>query len=214
MYVSSALTLGANPDGLIDEDFFWKPGPAVSGYALSKYGAEQEVWRGKEEGLPIVIVNPACVIGPSALSSEFTELLNYIRSGKRYFNEGINGYIGVWDLVESMTKLFDLQTTGIRFLLSSENIETKQLLQLISDQLTVKRDFKEIDEPYLKLVSLFDSIKRVVFGNFSGMTDQTILSNGTHFRAYDNQRIIRETELAFVPIKAVIAKTIDLQKRL
>jgi nucleoside-diphosphate-sugar epimerase len=28
-------------------------------YAISKYGAEMEVWRGQQEGLDVIIVNPA-----------------------------------------------------------------------------------------------------------------------------------------------------------
>jgi nucleoside-diphosphate-sugar epimerase len=29
-----------------------------SDYAISKYGAEMEIWRGQQEGLDVIIVNP------------------------------------------------------------------------------------------------------------------------------------------------------------
>jgi nucleoside-diphosphate-sugar epimerase len=36
-FISSVSTLGPNPDGLVDEDYFWKPGKDHSIYATSKY---------------------------------------------------------------------------------------------------------------------------------------------------------------------------------
>jgi dihydroflavonol-4-reductase len=35
-----------------------------SGYAVTKYLSENEVWRGIEEGLNAVIINPSVIIGP------------------------------------------------------------------------------------------------------------------------------------------------------
>jgi nucleoside-diphosphate-sugar epimerase len=35
-----------------------------SDYAISKYGAEMEIWRGQQEGLDVIIVNPGIIIGP------------------------------------------------------------------------------------------------------------------------------------------------------
>jgi nucleoside-diphosphate-sugar epimerase len=34
-----------------------------SDYAISKYGAEMEIWRGQQEGLDVIIVNPGIIIG-------------------------------------------------------------------------------------------------------------------------------------------------------
>ena len=38
--------------------------PHNSNYAISKYLSEQEVWRGIQEGLPAVIINPSVILGP------------------------------------------------------------------------------------------------------------------------------------------------------
>jgi hypothetical protein len=32
-----------------------------SDYAISKYGAEMEIWRGQQEGLDVIIVNPLLI---------------------------------------------------------------------------------------------------------------------------------------------------------
>jgi nucleoside-diphosphate-sugar epimerase len=41
-----------------------------SDYAISKYGAEMEIWRGQQEGLDVIIVNPGIIIGPDSKNRE------------------------------------------------------------------------------------------------------------------------------------------------
>src|SRR5690606_20504662 len=56
-FVSSIATLGNTLNGdLINEQTQWNPDDKNSIYAISKYGAEMEVWRGTQEGLDAVIV--------------------------------------------------------------------------------------------------------------------------------------------------------------
>ena len=52
---------------------FWKEN---SFYALTKYKAENEVWRGIEEGLNAVITNPGIIIGPSHWGDQVLPFLN------------------------------------------------------------------------------------------------------------------------------------------
>ncbi|MBY0424921.1 MAG: SDR family NAD(P)-dependent oxidoreductase, partial [Cytophagales bacterium] len=64
-HVSSIASLGRNEEiATIDENTKWKDSELNSNYAISKYLGELEVWRGIEEGLNAVIVNPSTVLGP------------------------------------------------------------------------------------------------------------------------------------------------------
>ncbi|MDO9615746.1 MAG: NAD-dependent epimerase/dehydratase family protein, partial [Bacteroidota bacterium] len=64
-HVSSIAALGKTQDGSqITEDTYWTPSKRKTGYSLSKFFSEMEVWRGIEEGLEAVIVNPSIIIGP------------------------------------------------------------------------------------------------------------------------------------------------------
>lgn len=50
LHVSSIASLGQAEKGeLIDENAKWKTSRYNSGYAISKYGGEREVWRGIEK---------------------------------------------------------------------------------------------------------------------------------------------------------------------
>ena len=64
-YVSSVAALGKPLNNLeIDENSLWNPEAPNSLYGITKYGAEMEVWRGTQEGLNAVIVNPGVILGP------------------------------------------------------------------------------------------------------------------------------------------------------
>ena len=65
-YVSSIAAIGVepNPNQLITEQTEWNPEEDNSVYAITKYGAEMEVWRGTQEGIPAVIINPGIILGP------------------------------------------------------------------------------------------------------------------------------------------------------
>ena len=66
VHVSSVAAIGRPSSGsVIDENCKWEDHPNNSVYALSKYLAEMEVWRGIGEGLPAVIVNPSVILGGS-----------------------------------------------------------------------------------------------------------------------------------------------------
>lgn len=67
-YVSSIAAVGRPMNGgLIDESCEWNIETSNYGYAITKYGAEMEVWRGTQEGLDAVIVNPGIILGAGFL---------------------------------------------------------------------------------------------------------------------------------------------------
>jgi len=209
-HISTVETLGSNPEGLIDEDFFWKPAPDVSGFAVSKYVAEQEVWRGFEEGLPVLIVNPSFIFGPSVSGSGGEVLFKFIRNKHRKFTPGSSGYVGVWDVAETLYTLFEAKVTGQRFIVSSENLETGDLLRLISKQLNIDLSFEMLSPTRTGSVNL---ITRLFQGKHAARTNYA-LKNAAESRSYDNARIIQEISIPFMPVEAAIEKTIALQKKL
>ena len=64
-YVSSIAALGnlSPNETVVSEESEWNPEKQHSDYGISKYGAELEVWRAMEEGLPMAIVNPVIILG-------------------------------------------------------------------------------------------------------------------------------------------------------
>ncbi|HEY1045684.1 MAG TPA: NAD-dependent epimerase/dehydratase family protein, partial [Bacteroidia bacterium] len=64
IYVSSTAALGrTDSKAPINESTTWKDDNNNTAYAVSKHLAELEVWRGVEEGLDVLIVNPGIILG-------------------------------------------------------------------------------------------------------------------------------------------------------
>ena len=64
VYTSTVSTIGLPPHGLGDEDCPLEPKHLVGHYKKSKYLAERVALEYPDEGLPVVVVNPAGPFGP------------------------------------------------------------------------------------------------------------------------------------------------------
>jgi len=63
-FVSSIATIEkATHAKTINEEEDWNLEKNNYGYAITKYGAEMEVWRASQEGVAVVIVNPGIILG-------------------------------------------------------------------------------------------------------------------------------------------------------
>lgn len=131
-FVSSIATL-QNKDITtdIDEKVFWKSAPGQSAYSLSKYLAEQEVWRGVEEGLNCVIVNPGVIVGPGNWGRGTGQLVSLSAKGVKFYTEGVTGFVGAIDVAGAMVALVNKKVFGERFILVENNYSFKYILDKI-----------------------------------------------------------------------------------
>ena len=135
-HVSSIAAIGrADNDQVIDEEVIWKASRRNSHYAVSKYGAEREVWRGIEEGLDAVIVNPSIILGPGELNSGSTRLIKTVEKGLKFYTPGCNGFVDVRDVVSVMIRLMESEITAERFIVSAENLTYRELFGIIAQAL-------------------------------------------------------------------------------
>ena len=78
-YISSIATLGSDTTSdSIDESSPWNADQDHTPYAYSKFGAELEVWRATQEGVPAVIVNPGVILGTGVEGNPLELLCNQI----------------------------------------------------------------------------------------------------------------------------------------
>ena len=143
-HVSSIAALGKTQDGSeINEETYWTPSKRKSGYSLSKFFSEMEVWRGIEEGLDAVIVNPSIIIGPGNWEIGSPKLFQSIWKGLKYYTKGISGFVDVRDVVKAMIMLMDDQQFELvknqRFILNAGNMSYQDLFNKIADGLKKPR---------------------------------------------------------------------------
>jgi nucleoside-diphosphate-sugar epimerase len=140
-HVSSIAALGdlKEHDKEITEETEWNPEVFHSDYAISKHGAEMEVWRGFQEGLDVVIVNPGVIFGSMIWKDGSGAFFTKIKKGFPFYSKGSTGYIGVNDVVKTMVLLMKSDISGERFALISENISFDKIIFTIADKLKVKK---------------------------------------------------------------------------
>jgi len=131
-HVSSVSALGkAQKDSLTDELTNWVPSKKVSGYSESKFFSEMEIWRGIEEGLDAVIVNPSVVLGPGKWSSGSAQFFKAVWDGLKFYTGGATGFVDVNDVVRAMITLMEdtnfKRCKNQRYILNSENVSYREL---------------------------------------------------------------------------------------
>lgn len=138
-YVSSIAALGDLKDfeSVVTEETEWNPEFHHSDYAISKYGAEMEVWRGHQEGLQVVVVNPGVILGPVFWTNGSGEIYERVQKGLAFYTKGGTGFVTVDDVVNAMIVLMQSEISAERFVLVSETLTYQDLTNLIAEKLKV-----------------------------------------------------------------------------
>ena len=119
-FVSSIAALGDAPNEsvVIDENTPEISGSVHSLYSGSKGESEKIVWEYVRQGLDVVIVNPAIILGAGLRGRSSVKLFEQASKGMPFYTEGVNGYVDVRDVCELMIRLAkDRTVQGERFVL-------------------------------------------------------------------------------------------------
>jgi dihydroflavonol-4-reductase len=212
-HVSSIAALGrAEKDGLIDEQTQWKPSRHNSGYAISKYGAEREVWRGAAEGLQVVIVNPSIILGAGKPSQSSVRFLIVLRKYSRFYTNGINGYVDVRDVVKIMRILMESSITNKRFVLNSQNLTYRELISHIAMECDRTLPKIRIPRIALSLAWRLEKLRSMFTGNRPLVTRETARTSLNNNR-YSSAEVIKELTIEFIPIRQTISDIFGLMNK-
>lgn len=188
-HVSSIATLGNTPNNApINEGAIWNPEDDNNVYAISKYGAEMEVWRGTQEGLNVVIVNPGVILGAGIWRYGTGNLFKKAHKGLKYYTKGTVALIDVKDVVNIMITLLKSDIKNERFVLVSENWTYKKFLQSLAQSVNVKPP-KKVAKPWLLNIAWkLDWLKNVLTGKRRQLTK--FLSRSLNSKTYySNEKI-------------------------
>lgn len=137
-YVSSTAAIGGSGKEIVTEKTNWKNTPTITGYSISKYSAEKEVWRGIEEGLNAVIVNPCVILGAGNWNDSSLTLMRTLGKGTKYYPPGKNATVDARDVSRIMIKLMKSDINKERYLCTGSNQSFKELMDEVTKQLKVK----------------------------------------------------------------------------
>ncbi|MGI9546089.1 MAG: NAD-dependent epimerase/dehydratase family protein [Flavobacteriaceae bacterium] len=175
-YVSSIAAIGKNPNSaMVDEENEWRSTNA-NPYALTKHLAEMEVWRGTQEGVPAVIVNPGVIIGPGFWDSGSGRLFRVAARGSKYHPPGGSGFVCVDDVVLMMTELMNSKIENERFIAVAENLSYQQVLAKLARNLGRTEPSVEIPFWLLNILWRLDWIWHAVSGRKRKLSQAQVTS--------------------------------------
>lgn len=214
LHVSSVSALGRQKgQTIINEENKWVDNGYNSTYGESKYNAELEVFRGQEEGLSTVIVNPSVILGFSNWDRSSAQLFKYVWKESSFYINGSLNYVDVRDVAEIAIRLFNSPLEGERFILSAGSITFKTFFDKAAKNFQKKGPRIKVNDVMAKLLAGFESGRTWLTGSEPIITRETARLVDTFFQ-YDNQKVKKALTFDFQTIDTTLQWCCEEYKRL
>lgn len=212
-YVSSIAALGDTKVGenRITEETEWNPEKNHSDYAISKYGAEMEVWRGFQEGLAVVIVNPGVIFGYGFPEKGSGLIFKSLKKGFSFYTKGKTGIIAVEDVVNCMLQLVQKNKSGQHYILVASNFTFETILHQIAMGLGVKKPTIYANKTLTSIAWRLDWLLSKLLGKKRSFTKMTAQSSHST-DVYDTTKIKNELNYTFLDMKKYLTSLAEVQK--
>lgn len=216
-HVSSVAALGRLDNGQsITEETNWIPSKKISGYSESKFFSETEIWRGIQEGLDAVIVNPSIILGPANWETGSPKIFKSVWDGMKYYTDGITGYVDAKDVAKAMVLLMDDKNFEMcknqRYLLSSENLSYRNIFNQIAEELG-----KPKPKTYATTFMLELGWRAAKFASFvtrkPPLITREIVNSSKSVNNFDGSKIARQINFSYLPISESIRQTASFLKQ-
>ena len=209
IHVSSIVALGKSKNGEpITEEHYWDGFDINHGYAISKYQSEMEVWRGIEEGLNAIIVNPSVIIGADAGQEGTRSIFSTVKNGLKYYTGGGSGFVDVVDVARSMIFLGNSGIKSERFIINTENISYKNLFESIAAAFKIAPPSKLAQPWMLGIAWRLSKFKAMLTGKKPSIT-KDIAQLASNFDTYSSQKIKGVIDFEFKPIGQSIKEIVQ-----
>ncbi|MBL4704442.1 MAG: NAD-dependent epimerase/dehydratase family protein [Flavobacteriales bacterium] len=207
-HISSVSVLGPAKNGEpLAEKHFWEISKDNSNYAISKHGAEREVWRINEEGVDIIMVNPSLITGPGDWKKSSTAIFNTVHGGLKFYTEGCTGFVDVRDVSKTIIQLVNSDLKSERFVLSSENVIWRDLFGMISSAFGIKAPTSKVTKSKAEIAWRVFRFFSLFTGKTPQVTKETARSS-LRLRYFSSDKIKAETGIEFIPIEESVKTTV------
>jgi nucleoside-diphosphate-sugar epimerase len=195
-YVSSVATLGrAENSGVSTEETYWVPSNRNSVYSISKYGAEREVWRGMEEGLHAVIINPSVILGPGFWQDN-SGLFRLVHEGLKYYTRGVNGYVDARDISLAMMALMDRNMFGQRYICSAANLSYQDFFGLVARHMGKPAPSVNVPPSMTSIAWRIEAIRSLLTGSKPEITREMAITTSQVY-TYSSEKLCKALGFRF-----------------
>lgn len=205
IHISSIAAIGRTLGmGIITESDEWEESKWNSNYARSKHLGEMEVWRGMEEGLSAVILNPSVIIAPGDWDRSSGQLFKYIWDENKFYPDGSINYVDIKDVVSAIMICLEKRITKERFIVNAGKVKFKLLFDEIAQRLERKSPSIKTNGFLIWVGIIFEKVKSIITGKEPLITRETSQLSQSEI-LFSNEKIKKELKINFTPL----AKTLD-----
>lgn len=199
-FVSSIAALGKTKHNeWLSESSEWTESNYNTHYGITKNLSEMEVWRGIQEGLNAIVVNPGFIIGPGNFDRSSASIFKKLDEGMSYYPPGGTGFVGIEDCAGMMVDLMKNDVAGERFILVSDNQSMKELFQQVAQSVGKKTPHKEAGSGILRLALIGEWLKEKLTGKKAIVTAESVRNASVRFY-YENKKVKELLGKEFSPI--------------
>jgi dihydroflavonol-4-reductase len=212
VYTSSIATLGIPRDGTPgDEETPVTLDDMIGHYKRSKYLAEEVVRGFIQQGLPVVIVNPAAPVGvgdhkPTQTGKMILDFIN----GKMpaYVDTGLT-IVDVEDVAEGHLLAMEKGKIGERYILGGENLSLKQILDLLAEISGRPRVKMQIPHAVALAWAFVDTgLARLIPRHIPAATPDAVRVSSKR-EYFSSAKAIRDLGYQYVPAREALRKAVE-----
>lgn len=212
-FVSSIATIEKSANNTImTEADEWIMEKISYGYAITKYGAEMEVWRASQEGVPVVIVNPGVILGAGFWHQGSGAIFSKIDKGFPFYTEGVTGFVSVTDVVKAMLLLMKSDIINERYILVAENSSFKNIFYQIAQNFEKKSPSIKVTKLMSAIGWRLEKLKSILTNKPPALTKHAAKSIHDK-RYYSSEKIQKELNFNFESISETIKNVCELYKK-
>jgi dihydroflavonol-4-reductase len=203
-HVSSVATIhNLDYAGELNENVYWKRSGKESDYAISKYNGEREVWRGIEEGLDAVIVNPGVILSSGFWNQSSSRLFSESSKGNKFYSDGVAGYVAAEDVAEIMIQLMEKRLFGSRYIIIENNYTFKEVFTRIQNSFKKSAPIFKVGKELLYLAAFTEAVRCFISRKDPALTP-SIISAALNKQRFSNAKIVDALGHKFLPVNEVI----------
>ena len=205
VHISSVAALGRTISGeTVTEKKQWESSNINTNYAVSKYNAEMEVWRGIGEGLNAVIVNPSTILGYGDWNNSSCAIFKSVYNEFPWYSNGINGFVAVEDVARATVLLMESDIRNERFIINGDNWSFRKLFNSMADAFGKKQPHREATPSLAAIAWRMEKVKNLFSGKPSLLTKESarIAQTATYF---DNSKVSKALPgFVFTPLEVCV----------
>lgn len=207
VHISSIAAIGRKGDGgHVNEEKKWEESNVNTHYAKSKYRSELEVWRGINEGLSAVILNPSTILGYGDWNTGSSAIFKNVYNEFKWYTSGLNGFVDVEDVAAATVLLMESNISEERFIINGDHWPFRKLMDAIAENFKKKKPAMEATPFLLDIAWRIEKLKSFFTGKKPLLTKESakVAVSKTWF---DNDKFLEAfPEFSFTPLEQTIRK--------